>query len=116
MTSFRSHYAYQNSLWLVAAGIIEKYTGKTWEQALQERIFNPLGMSSSSSDMLSFLNAKDVSSVHAADGDKVIALPKNWEFLDWSYVAGPAGSINSNIVDMAKWLTFQMNNGNVSGK
>ncbi len=116
VTSFRSHYAYQNSLWLVAAGIIEKYTGQTWEQALQERIFNPLGMSSSSSDMLSFLNAKDVSSVHAADGDKVIALPKNWEFLDWSYVAGPAGSINSNIVDMAKWLTFQMNNGNVSGK
>ena len=116
VTSFRSHYAYQNSLWLVAAGIIEKYAGKTWEQSLQERLFGPLGMSDSSADMQSFLKAKDVSSVHADEGDKVIALSKNWEFLDWSYVAGPAGSINSNVVDMAKWLTFQMNNGKVNDK
>ena len=116
VTSFRSHFAYQNNLWLVAAGVIEKYTGKTWEQALQERIFSPLGMSSSSADMQSFLDAKDVSSAHATDGDKIIALPKNWEFLDWSYTAGPAGSINSNILDMVKWLTFQMNNGKVNDK
>lgn len=116
VTSFRSHYAYQNSLWLVAAEIIEKYSGKTWEMALQERIFIPLGMFDSSADMKSFLNAKNVSSMHADDGDNVIALPKNWEFLDWIYIAGPAGSINSNIVDMAKWLTFQMNNGKVNDK
>jgi len=116
VTSFRAKYAYQNGLWLTVSAIIEKYTGKTWEEALKQRIFEPLGMTNSSADMQSFLNAKDVSSVHAADGDKVIALPKNWEFLDWSYVAGPAGAINSNVVDMAKWLIFQMNNGKVNDK
>jgi CubicO group peptidase (beta-lactamase class C family) len=116
VTSFRANYAYQNGLWLVASDIIEKYAGLTWEQALQERIFDPLGMSDSSADKQSFLKAKNVSSLHAAEGDKVVALPKNWEFLDWSYIAGPAGAINSNIADMAKWLTFQMNNGKVNGK
>ena len=65
-------------------------------------------MSDSSADKQSFLNAKDVSSLHALEGDKVIALPKHWEFLEWSYIAGSAGAINSNIVDMSKWLTFQM--------
>lgn len=116
VTSFRANFAYQNNLWLVAAGIIEKHTGKTWETALRQRIFKPLEMKESSVDKQSFLKAKDVSSLHAQDGDKVIALPKKWEFLDWSYVAGPAGSINSNIVDMGKWLTFQMNNGKVNNK
>ena len=116
VASFRAKYAYQNGLWLTASAIIEKYTGKTWEEALKERIFEPLGMSDSSADMQSFLNAKDVSSLHAADGDKVIALPKNWEFLDWSYVAGPAGAINSNVMDMAKWLAFQMNDGKANDK
>ena len=116
VTSFRTQYAYQNGLWLVAADLIEKYTGKTWEQALQQRLFNPLGMSGSSADKQSFLQAKDVSSLHVLEGDKVVALPRNWEFLDWSYTAGPAGAINSNIVDMAKWLTFQMNNGKAGDK
>lgn len=114
VASFRSQYAYQNGLWLVASDLIEKYTGKTWEQTLQERLFTPLGMSDSSADKQSFLNAKDVSSLHASEGDKIITLPKNWEFIDWSYTAGPAGAINSNIVDMAKWLSFQINNGKVN--
>ncbi|MDQ5986056.1 MAG: Protein flp [Syntrophus sp. SKADARSKE-3] len=77
VTSFRTTYAYQNGLWLVAADIIEKYTGKTWEQALKARIFEPLGMSDSSADKQSFVNAKDVSSLHALEGDKVTALPVN---------------------------------------
>ncbi|MDQ7824843.1 MAG: serine hydrolase [Candidatus Eremiobacteraeota bacterium] len=116
VTSFRAKFAYQNGLWLVASELIEKYSGMSWEQALKERIFEPLGMSDSSADMQSFLNARDVSSLHAAQGDNVTALPENRDFLDWSYTAGPAGAINSNIVDMAKWLTFQINNGKVGGK
>jgi len=116
VTSFRAKYAYQNGLWLVASQLIEKYSGKTYEQVLKERIFEPLGMSDSSADMPSFLNAKDVSGLHVDEEGKIMALPKHWEFLDWSYIAGPAGAINSNIVDMAKWLTFQMNNGKVNDK
>jgi CubicO group peptidase (beta-lactamase class C family) len=115
VTSFRAQYAYQNGLWLVASQLIEKYTGKTYEQVLKERIFDPLGMSHSSADMASFLAAKDVSGLHAAEGDQIRFLPK-WEFLDWSYMAGPAGAINSNIVDMAKWLAFQMDNGKVKDR
>jgi len=116
VTSFRTKYAYQNGLWLVASQLIEKYSGKTYEQALKERIFDPLGMSDSSADIASFLIAKDVSGLHTDKQGQIMALSKHWEFLDWSYVAGPAGAINSNIADMAKWLTFQMNNGKAGDK
>lgn len=116
VSSFRAKFAYVNNLWLVSAQIIEKYSGKTWEQFLKERIFDPLEMTNSSADMESFLNAKDVSSMHELSGGNIQALPKNWEFLDWSYIAGPSGAINSNITDMAKWLIFQMNDGKAGSK
>ena len=49
VTSFRSEFSYVNNLWVTAAAVVEAKTGKTWEQNLQERIFDPLGMGESSS-------------------------------------------------------------------
>ncbi len=115
-SSFRSEFAYQNNLFLVAAELIEKHTGKNWEQNIKERIFEPLGMSDSTMDMKSFQGAKDVTSLHHRFGDKIITLSKDWPYLHWTYVYGPAGGINSNITDMAKWLKFQVNNGVFDGK
>ena len=116
VSSFRSEFAYQNSLFLVASELVEKNTGKSWEGNIEERIFEPLGMSSSTTDMKSFQEAKDVTSLHHRLGDEIITLPNDWPYLSWSYVLGPAGGINSNITDMAKWLTFQINSGVFDGK
>ncbi|MDD4894722.1 MAG: serine hydrolase [Candidatus Omnitrophica bacterium] len=116
VTSFRSQYAYVNNLFLVASALIEKKSGVSWEENVRERIFKPLGMNNSSVDMQSFLQAKDVASLHVKKNGKVMALPKEWEYLDWSYTYGPAGAINSNIEDMAKWVSFQINNGKVKDK
>jgi CubicO group peptidase (beta-lactamase class C family) len=116
VSSFRAQYAYQNNLWLVVAQLIESYTGRSYEQVLQERLFDPLSMADSSADRASFLAAKDVSALHVTEGAQVRRLPDPWEFLDWSYVGGPAGAINSNIVDMMKWLVFQMEDGQVREK
>ena len=116
VTSFRSTYAYQNTLFLVAAALVENETGKSWEDNIQERIFQPLEMSNSSVDMKSFQQAKDVAYLHQMRNGTVTALPMNWKYMDWPYVYGPAGGINSNIIDMTKWLQLQMNNGSFDGK
>jgi len=116
VASFRAEYAYQNHLFLVAAELLEKLSGRSWEDNVKERIFQPLGMASSSVDLLSFQRATDVASVHIKSKDKVIALPMDWKYMDWVYKYGPAGGINSNIKDMAKWVKFQVNSGAVSGK
>ncbi len=115
-SSFRSEFAYQNNLFLVAGELVETHTGKSWEKNIEERIFEPLGMSSSTIDMKSFQEAKDVTSLHHRLGEKIVTLPKDWPYLSWSYVFAPAGGINSNIIDMAKWLKFQVNNGVFEGK
>lgn len=45
--SFRSAYAYDNVLYLVAGEVIEAVSGRTWEQFVAERILERVGMSSS---------------------------------------------------------------------
>ena len=111
VSSFRSEFAYQNNLFLVAAQLIEKCTGSTWEDNINERIFEPLAMSHSSTDSVSFREAPDVTTLHHKLWDKIIPLPPDWPYLHWTYTYGPAGGINSNITDMANWLKLQVNNG-----
>jgi CubicO group peptidase (beta-lactamase class C family) len=116
VTSFRSAYAYQNNLFLAAAELIRKETGKRWEDNIRERIFEPLGMRSSSADMASFKNGKDTASLHHLVGDKIVALPMDWKYMDWVYTYAPAGGINSNVKDVAKWICLQMNGGSFGTK
>ena len=59
-TSFRSTYAYQNMPFLWAAAVVENLTNESWEENIHDRIFQPLGMANSSTDMQSFRKAKDV--------------------------------------------------------
>ncbi len=116
VTSFRAKYAYQNHLFLVASQLMEKLSGKSWEDNMKERIFAPLNMENTSCDLASFQQARDVSSLHVKAGEKIMALPRDWKYMDWVYTYGPAGGINSNIKDMAKWLKFQINSGALAGK
>ena len=43
-SSFRSHYAYDNLLYMTAGQIIPAVTGTTWDDYVRQRIFTPLGM------------------------------------------------------------------------
>jgi len=112
-TSFRSEFAYVNNLFLVAAGVVEKHTGKSWEKNVAERIFKPLGMNDSSMGVEPLMRGWNVATGHSLDGDKVTPLPKD---LKWMYIYGPAGGINSNVLDMAKWVALQIHDGTFQGK
>jgi CubicO group peptidase (beta-lactamase class C family) len=115
-TSFRSQYAYQNGLFLVAAALVEKYTGKSWEDNLKVRIFEPLGMSATTAGLEGFQQAKNVTFLHQRTGEQVEAIPADWPYHHWVYTYGPAGGINSNILDMTKWLRLQLDKGKFNGK
>jgi len=108
VSSFRAKFAYVNNLFLVAAKIIEKYTGKTWEDNLKSKIFQPLGMVETTADVKSYVSAKDVATPHNIRQGKPATVPMD---LDWNYIYGPAGGINSNVTDMAQWLKLHINDG-----
>lgn len=115
VTSFRSAFAYQNNLWLVAAKLVEKITGETWEKNIKDRIFRPLGMTSSSTSMKAYIKGDDVAALHRDVDGTIVVLPMDWPHIDWTYTYGPAGGINSNVKDVSKWLRMQASNGLFKG-
>jgi CubicO group peptidase (beta-lactamase class C family) len=108
--SFRSRFGYQNILYLVAGQVIGAVTGKTWEAFIRERIFQPLGMTASTTSVKALRAAADVATPHAKIEGVVRPIP--WRDID---NIAPAGSINSNVLEMAEWIRLHLNEGTHRG-
>jgi CubicO group peptidase (beta-lactamase class C family) len=105
-SSFRSHYAYDNLLYMTAGQIIPAVSGVSWDDYIRQRIFAPLGMSHSNLSSAAFKAGDDYAFPHSRVDGKLQVI--HFEALD---NAGPAGSINSCASDMAKWVQLQLNRG-----
>ena len=103
---FRTNFQYQNLMFLAAGQIIPEITGKSWDDFIRERIFDPLGMAQSSTSVRALANQKNVAAPHEIVAGELIPI----EFDNMDNVA-PAGAINSNIVDMSKWMRLNLNGG-----
>jgi CubicO group peptidase (beta-lactamase class C family) len=110
-SSFRSHYAYDNLLYMTAGQIIPAVTGTSWDDYILQRIFTPLGMTHSVTSNKLFKPGDDYAAPHSRVDDKLQPIPL--EDLD---NVGPAGSINSSAADMAKWVQLQLNHGKFTGR
>jgi CubicO group peptidase (beta-lactamase class C family) len=110
-TGFRENFVYSNVSYLLAGEIIERHMGLSWDEAIKKRIFQPLGMTSSSTTREALMRAKNSVSSHVLHEGKVhvVAHP------EFKAVA-PSGSINSSLVDMGKWLQFLLSGKDADGK
>ncbi len=105
-TSFRSTYAYDNVLYLVAGELIEAVSGKRWEDFVQSRILAPLQMTDSRTSYAAAALGKDIATTHAPiDGVVRVITPER------SDNSNPAGGINASARDMARWLIVQLDSG-----
>jgi CubicO group peptidase (beta-lactamase class C family) len=109
-TSFRSAYAYDNVLYLVAGELIEAVSGLSWEDFVTNRILARVGMKESVARCADLESAKDVATPHArVEGVVRPVEPFTSDNTD------PAGGIASSAEDMAKWLIVQLDSGRVAG-
>lgn len=104
--SLRSTFGYQNIMYLAAGQIVAGVSGKSWDEFIRDRIFKPLGMTSSNTSIDDLKDSADVATPHAKIDGKVGSIP--WRKID---NIAPAGSINSNVVDMAQWVRLQLGEG-----
>ena len=108
---FRSTMQYNNLMYLTAGYLVGKLTNSSWEEFTRQRIFGPLGMTSSNCSVEISKKSDDYSLPYQRREGKVGEVPfRNIDNI------GPAGSINSNVNDMLKWVTFHLNNGKVGDK
>ena len=105
---FRERFYYSNVMYMSAGVAAGEVDGTDWDTFVTERIFEPLGMDSTTT------------SVTQAEKDSRLASGYLWDEGLQAYEykpmrnmdnVGPAGAINSNVLDMAQWLRLQLNRG-----
>src|SRR5580693_8386706 len=64
-SSFRSHYAYDNLLYMTAGQIIPAVTGTSWDDYVRQHIFEPLGMKHSTVSSKDFKPGDDYAWPHS---------------------------------------------------
>jgi beta-lactamase class C len=96
-------WSYQNVAYDAASEVVEKVTGKSYQQAVREQLFLPLGMNSATLTRDGLVTARSWARPHR--GGKT---SKPVEVTDFYYRVPAAGGVNSSIVDLARWMQAQM--------
>ncbi|HEY9255340.1 MAG TPA: serine hydrolase [Stenotrophomonas sp.] len=117
-TSFRSGYAYDNILYIVAGELTEAVSGQRWEDFVRERVFRPAGMVTSVSDENDRFANPNRAQPHARLGGRVRGLGNQQvlpERKGLGQVGAPAGGLSSSANDLARWLQVQLGQGVLPG-
>jgi hypothetical protein len=93
-------------MYLAAGQTVAALSGKGWDDFIKQRIFAPLGMTLSNTSIKDLAGMSDVATPHAKIDENV--QPIAWRNID---NIAPAGSINSNVIEMAQWVRLQLNEG-----
>ena len=107
----RGGYTYQNIMYAAAGKIIERISGMSWEDFIQVRIFDPLGMSHTYSNQMSSKHYENRSTPHHQLKGTIQAIPDGSADL-----IAPAGAVWSNIADMSKWMHFVLDSAQINGE
>ena len=109
--TFRQRYEYQNLMFMTAGWLIEQVAGMTWEDYTQIRVFDTLDMRRSNFSVSVSEKDNNTAMPYNERKGEVKAIP--FRRLD---AVGPAGSINSSLNEMLRWLRLHMNKGKHNGE
>ena len=104
-------YHYSNFGLTEGAIAAARKAGKTWEEIAQERLYARIGMTSTSSRYSDYENNPNKAALHVLwEGEY-----RNW-FVREADSESPAGGVSSNVRDLAKWISLQLNDGRFGGE
>ena len=106
---FRTFWQYQNLMYLTAGYLAGCVNESSWEELVQQRILDPLEMSSSNFSVEESQKVDNYALPYEIPDPKT-GVREQIPFRNID-VIGPAGSINSNVIDMANWLIMNLNGG-----
>lgn len=103
---FRTTFQYQNLMFMTAGYLAGHVAGMPWEDHVRKVILEPLGMSSTNFSVNEMQKSPDHSQPYTVVKEQIREMPfRNIDTI------GPAGSINSDVEDMAKYVTMHMQHG-----
>ncbi|MBS1951582.1 MAG: Beta-lactamase class C-like and penicillin binding proteins (PBPs) superfamily / DUF3471 domain [Cytophagales bacterium] len=105
-SSFRSKYDYDNNLYIIAGEVVARVSGKSWDEFVEQRIIQPLGMTKTAASFDRLNDQSNVIDGHAPVNGKVRVIARST-----IKVGHSAGGINSSIADLSKWVMLHLNHG-----
>ena len=110
-SEFRTTFGYSNIAFLAAGQIIEKVTGQTWQEYVQQQFLTPLHMDRTLTSTNQLQNTTNIATPYFFENAKNYPL----EWLNWDNIA-PAGALISSVNDFAKWLQLNIYKGIINEK
>lgn len=105
-SSFRSEYAYDNLMYIIAGELVARVSGTSFEEFLEERLLYPIGMTDCSATLARAPKRAVKATPHVeVEGELQTTLSLE------SSVASPAGGINCSAYSMALWAAFVLDDG-----
>jgi len=105
-SSFRTKFDYDNNMYIVAGEVVKRASGISWDDFVETRILQPIGMNKSACSFDRLKDKSDVIDAHAEVEGRVQVIARSVSKVDHS-----AGGINSNISDLCKWVSLLLNQG-----
>ncbi len=102
----RTRYQYNNNAYLLAGMVVQHASGVPWAEFVRTRILQPLGMDETLTGFVGLDTRGNVATPHLEVRDTVHPI----RYLDFDNI-GPAGSINSSVHDMTRWIRAQLAGG-----
>ena len=106
-----TRFAYANMGYLLAGAMLERITGRTWEELIVERVFDPLDLKTAGLGPQSTLGRVDAPLGHepreGARPKPLLAGPGG----DNPEVIGPAGTAHMSVLDFARWAGWNAAGG-----
>jgi CubicO group peptidase (beta-lactamase class C family) len=97
---------YSNMGYTIAGAIVEQVTNESWDNNIKSKIFSPLDMNHSFTELKEMENTNNFSFGYGmSDGKTEKVLYEDY------YSYSPAGAIKSTSNDMANWMRIWLNNG-----
>lgn len=93
-------HTYQNVAFDAASEIVQNLTGRSYQAAVMQRLFTPLGMTDASVTRAGLVASRSWARPHV--GRRTVEVNDNY------YRVPAAGGVNSSILDLARWMQAQM--------
>lgn len=107
----REKFQYNNLLFMTAGYLSAQVAGTTWEDLIRTRLFEPLGMERSNVSVDVSQQDDDHAVPYIEKDDALERVP--FRKID---LVGPAGSVNSSVREMSRWLLLNLGGGEIDGQ
>ena len=114
-SSFRSRYAYDNLLYIVAGELVATVSGMPWEEFVAQHIFKPLGMDRCYAGGINVDQVSNLVATHVlVDKELIIDVPNLIN--DKTSLMAAAGGIKCSVSNLLSWVDMLLQGGSLKNQ